>query len=167
MNETKQKGLLTELHCELSFVELGFLVMRPNCEDSRYDFVVDLGSKFIKIQCKTCAPSEDGTYIKFACRSTRSTAQETISRRYTKDEIDYFYTYYQNKSYLVPVNECSVTKTLRYAKPSNGQETQISYADDFELKKVLQKLEGVNEFKEISSGPSPNYITPKPGSSLK
>lgn len=150
MNEMKQKGLLTELHCQLAFTELGFLVMQPLSEDTRYDFVVDIGGKFLRIQCKTCSPKEDGSAISFACRSTRSNTQDNVSRKYTKEEIDYFYTYYWGKSYLVPVEECSSDKTLRFIRPVSGQKVGISFAKDYELKKVLQSRENISTFQEIN-----------------
>lgn len=145
----KQKGLLTELHCQLAFTELGFLILSPSSEDSRYDFVVDIGNKFLRIQCKTCSLNDDKTAITFACRSTRSTTQENISRRYTKDEIDYFYTYYNNKSYLIPVEECSTAKTLRFISSSSNQKDKISFASDYEIKTILQNKEGIFSFQEI------------------
>ena len=145
----KQKGLLTELHCQLAFTELGFLILSPSSEDSRYDFVVDIGNKFLRIQCKTCSLNDDETAITFSCRSTRSTAQENISRRYTKDEIDYFYTYYNNKSYLIPVEECSTAKTLRFVSPSSNQKDKISFASDYEIKTILQNKEGISSFQEV------------------
>ena len=151
MNIMKQKGLLTELHCQLAFSELGFLVMTPLSEDSRYDFIVDIGSKLLRIQCKTSSPKEDGSAITFACRSTRSNTQGNISRQYSKEEIDYFYTYYWGKSYLVPVEECSSEKTLRFVKPHSGQTTGISFAKNYELKTVLQSKENIKEFQEITS----------------
>lgn len=151
MNETKQKGLLTELHCQLAFTELGFLVMSPLSEDSRYDFVIDLGRHFIRVQCKTCTPKPDGSAIVFTCRSTRSNTQDNVSRKYTKEEIDYFYTYYWGKSYLVPVEECSSEKTLRFIKPFSGQINKINFAEEYELKRVLAEKEKIEHFKEIIS----------------
>lgn len=151
MNIMKQKGLLTELHCQLAFSELGFLVMAPLSEDSRYDFIVDIGSKLLRIQCKTASPKTDGSAITFACRSTRSNTQGNVSRQYSKDEIDYFYTYYWGKSYLVPVEECSSEKTLRFIKPQSGQIVGISFAKNYELKTILQTKEGIVEFQEITS----------------
>lgn len=142
----KQKGLMTELNCQRAFTELGFLVLCPLSEDSRYDFVVDLGDRFIRVQCKTCTPSSDGSSISFACRSTRSNTQDNVSRKYTKEEIDYFYTYYWGKSYLVPVEECSSAKTLRFVKPPSGQLAKISFAKNYELKKILLEREEINSF---------------------
>ena len=133
----------------MAFTELGFLILSPSSEDSRYDFVVDIGNKFLRIQCKTCSPNDNETAITFSCRSTRSTTQENISRRYTKDEIDYFYTYYNNKSYLIPVEECSTVKTLRFISSSSNQKDKISFASDYEIKTILQNKEGIFSFQEI------------------
>ena len=125
--------------------------MSPLSEDSRYDFIVDIGSKLLRIQCKTSSPKEDGSAIVFSCRSTRSNTQGNISRQYSKEEIDYFYTYYWGKSYLVPVEECSSEKTLRFIKPQSGQVTGISFAKNYELKTILQNKENIMEFQEIIS----------------
>ena len=111
MNETKQKGLITELHCQLDFSNLGILLSVPICEDSRYDYIADINGQLIKIQCKTCSVGEDGSYIRFSTRSTRSNTGESYQRYYTKEEIDYFYTSYNNQGYLVKVEETSSEKT--------------------------------------------------------
>ena len=100
MNKTKQKGLVTEIECELAFAKLGILLSKPIVEDSRYDYLADIGNTFLRIQCKTSSISEDNSYIEFATRTARSNTKETYTRNYTKEEIDYFYTCYDNKSYL-------------------------------------------------------------------
>ncbi len=35
--------------------------------------------------------------------------------------------------YLIPINECSVSKKLRFIPPKNNQKVGISYAKDYEL----------------------------------
>lgn len=137
MNITKQKGLITELHCQLAFSNLGFTVCAPICEDSRYDFIVDINGELIRIQCKTCSLLEDKNGIKFATRSCRSNTQTNLQREYTKDEIDYFYTYYNGKSYLIKVEETSSSKTLRFSNPNKI--SNICLAEDYELETVLKK----------------------------
>lgn len=144
MNLTKQKGLITELQCELAFSELGLLVCQPIVEDSRYDYLVDLGnSNFIRIQCKTSSYLEDKTGFSFSCRSTRSNTQGNYQRGYTKKEIDYFYTYCNEKSYLIPVEEASSQKTLRFIPPKNNN-NNYNKAEDYEIEKILLKYENIN-----------------------
>lgn len=139
MNETKQKGLLTELQCQLAFSKLGTIVSQPIMEDSRYDFLVDLGKGHIlRIQCKTCRIEEDKRFLEFSTRSSNS----HINNCYNKEEIDYFYTYLDGKSYLIPVEECSTEKKLWFVLPKNGQVNLINFAKNYELEKILFEKEG-------------------------
>ena len=135
----KQKGNLTELECITAVYKLGYQCSIPYGENSRYDFIADINGKLIRVQCKTSRKIEEGV-IEFACRSSRSNTQSNIQRRYTTDEIDYFCTYWDNQCYLVPVNECSATKKLRFIPPKNGQKVGITYAKDYEIQGQLEKL---------------------------
>ena len=138
MNINKQKGLITELECQLAFSRLGAMVCQPINEDSRYDFLVDLGDKnIIRVQCKTSSVHCEQKYIRFAARSSNN----HDSKSYSKNDIDYFYTSYQNNSYLIPVEECSVEKRLWLVSPENNQTKGISFAKDYELESILLERE--------------------------
>ena len=80
--------------------------------------------------------------IIFACRSSHTNSQGTKNVRYTKKEIDYFATYWNNECYLIPVEECSVEKTLRFSIPKNSQTKGISFANDYLLENILNKIKG-------------------------
>ena len=138
---SKQKGNLTELQSITAFYKLGYQVSIPYGENSRYDFIADINGKLIKVQCKTSREVDVGV-IEFSCRSCRSNTQSSIERRYNKEEIDYFCTYWEDKCYLIPVEETSGTKKLRFVTPKNGQKVGISYAKDYELSIQLEKLKG-------------------------
>ena len=140
---SKQKGNLTELQCLTSFYEQGCHVSLPYGENSRYDMIVDVNGKLLKVQVKTASlRKEDENAIEFSCRSTRVNSQGTISNKYTPDEIDYFATFCKGVCYLIPVTECSVSKTLRFAPPKSGQIKGISFAKDYELPTQLNKIKG-------------------------
>lgn len=50
-------------------------------------------------------------------------------------------TSYNNKCYLIPVDECSKTeKRLRFTPPKNGQVKGITFATEYELEKVVNKI---------------------------
>lgn len=138
---SKQKGNLTELKCISAFYELGYQCSIPYGENSRYDFIADVNGKLLKIQCKTSHEVESGV-IEFSCRSCRSNTQSNLQRKYTANEVDYFCTYWDNMCYLVPINECSVSKKLRFIPPKNGQKVGITFASDYELPKQLSLIEG-------------------------
>lgn len=148
MNETSQKGLLTELQCQTDFSECGVLLSQPIINDSRYDFIADINGTLYKIQCKTCTVSEDKKAISFPCSSKNWNSNE---RKPYTDEIDYFYTCYNQQGYLIPISEVGVkSKTLRFSS-DQSKNLAISWAKDYEIKKILQDL-GANISKvEIST----------------
>jgi hypothetical protein len=137
---SKEKGNLTELQCLMSFYELGHKVSIPYGENCRYDFILDVNGTLLKIQVKTSKfVSED--CFEFSARSTRVNANGNYSKSYTKEEIDYFATYYNGKCYLIPVEECGSSKKLRFDYPKNGQKKGINLAKDYELDKMLKQFE--------------------------
>jgi len=138
---TKSKGNLTELQCLAAFVEHGCAVSIPYGDNSKYDFIADINGQLLKIQVKTSSMKTEGS-IKFSCRSTHVNCKGTTSERYTSKDIDFFATYWNNQCYLVPVNECSVEKTLRFVPPKNGQIKGITFAKDYTLEKQIDKIKG-------------------------
>ena len=137
--DTIQKGVITELQCQIDFTKLGYVVSQP-ISPCRYDFVIDVDGKFIRVQCKSCHPiDEECSGVKFECRSTRNVKQGDYSnhRKYLDTEIDYFYTCWNGIGYLIPVSQCSTNKTLRFTKPKNGNVSNISYAKDYEITNIL------------------------------
>ena len=55
LDNTQQKGTLTELHCIMDLTNLGIRCLKPVDESSKYDIVADLNGNFIRIQCKTAS----------------------------------------------------------------------------------------------------------------
>ncbi len=143
MLESKQKGIITELQCITAFNQLGYHISIPYGENSRYDFIADIEGKLIRVQVKTSRyKDESQEAILFACRSSHVNSKGTQNVRYTSDEIDYFATYFNNICYLIPVNECSTEKVLRFVPPKNGQIKGITFAIDYELEKQIDKIKG-------------------------
>lgn len=140
---SKQKGNLTELQCLTSFYENGCHVSIPFGENSRYDMIVDVGGKLIRVQVKTSSLKKTKSRaIEFSCRSSHVNRSGVKNVKYTKEEIDYFATYRSGKCYLIPINECSVAKTLRLEPYEDGRIKGISFASDYELEKQLKKIKG-------------------------
>ena len=140
---SKQKGNLTELQCITYLYQLGYQCSIPYGENSRYDFIVDIDGILIRVQVKTSSKKDgEGNAIEFSCRSSRVNSQGTINKRYTKEEIDYFATFYNGKCYLVPQSECSTYKTLRFTIPKNNVVQGISFAKDYEAEIQIEKIKG-------------------------
>ena len=103
----------------------------------------------LRIQSKTSSgvlnEKNELAGIKFSCRSTRVSTQGNFKRKYTKDEIDYFCTFWNRICYVIPVEECSDEKILRFFYPSNGQKQKISLAEDYTIEKQWTKYLPENE----------------------
>ena len=146
MDYTQSKGNIVELKCITKFIEMGYECSIPYGNGAKYDFVVDVNGELLRIQCKASRnPSRNGKvdYNAFMFDTTSQTTntKKTTSHRYTKDMIDYFATIYKDKVYIVPVDECSTTKTLRLAPPDNSNnEKCYNKAEDYEIEKYFIHL---------------------------
>lgn len=136
MDITLKKGLLTEIECQKAFIALGYSVSIPLGNFDKYDMVVDIDGKFIRVQCKSATYDETNNYISFNCRSVSTNTKKTNRHSYSKDEIDYFATSWNGKVYLVPVNECSVTKKL-WLWDAKSDKSTATLAKDCEIAKIL------------------------------
>ena len=120
------------------FLELGYQVCQPLVADSRYDFIVDIKGKLLKIQVKTSHLSDDKSYFEFATSTSHTNTQGTVNRSYTSEEIDYFATIYQDECYIIKVEDCgSRVQRLRLELPKNKQTERIKFAKDYKLKDVF------------------------------
>lgn len=138
---SKQKGNLTELQCITAFAEEGCTVSIPFGDNAKYDFIADYQGKLLKVQVKT-ASLKDENAIKFSCRTTHVNCSGVKNERYSVEEIDCFATFWKGECYLVPIEETSVDKTLRFVPPKSGQLKGISFAKDYLLNNQLQKIGG-------------------------
>ena len=138
---SKDVGNITEVSCMLEFMKLGYPVLTPYGDCQRYDFVVEINDKFYRIQSKTANDTyiNEG-YIVFRCDNTTTKNGKIVHNSYDENEIDYFSTFYDGKCYLIPVNECSREKRLRFTAPKNGQTKGITFASEYELEKVVANL---------------------------
>lgn len=124
MNQNKQKGLLTELQCQTYFTQLGYNVSIPLGEDCRYDMIIDIEGQLIKVQVKTSHLNKGETGIMFSTCSTQggNTAHDIQTKKYKKEDVDFFATYWENQCYLVKVEDCqSTTRTLSFEQIKKNQ----------------------------------------------
>ena len=136
---SQYKGTITELNVASYLLALGYNVSQPLTQDSKYDLIVDVDHKLIRLQVKTARINDktQGLSIKFNCRSTTNNVRECKQRYYSVEDVDYFATYWDNKVFLIPVNECSAEKTLWIEKPINPRST---YAYDYLAEEVLKTI---------------------------
>lgn len=145
LDNTQQKGIITELHCIMDLTNMGIRCLKPVDESSKYDVVADLNGTFIRIQCKTASWVTDTVEDRVAfnihtCCQTTNT-KSTTRHKYSKDDIDYFYTWFNGQGYLVSIEEATgVTFRWRYEYPKTGQKQGIHIADEYKIEEVLKAV---------------------------
>lgn len=138
---TNQKGLITELEVALYLIKLGYNVSQPLNQDSRYDFIVDTKKNLLRVQVKTSHLStKTENSIEFKCRSVTGRTQDGVLKAstYSEEDCDLFATYWNGKVYLVPVFQCSTSKTLHLDKTKIRN--NFAYAEDYLAEEVLKTL---------------------------
>ena len=118
-------------------VQAGKMVLLPFGENQRYDLVLDEGTEFVRVQCKT-GKLRQGAILFNTC-SVAYQRKDLGFRAYHVDYIgaaDLFGVYCPETDavYLVPVNEVgNRAGTLRVEPTRNGQAKKIRWAKDYRL----------------------------------
>ena len=72
MLTTDQKGAIAESAILHAAIKLGIGVYRPLFDGGRYDFIFDLGTRLLRVQCKWAARRGDVVVVRcYSCRRTR------------------------------------------------------------------------------------------------
>ena len=101
---------------------------------------MDYEGTLYKVQVKHANEHED-THFSFKTRWQGHNTNGYTQTSYTKNDIDFFATFYRGNVYLVPVEECSgAKKNLRIVPPKNGQVKGINFAKDYLAEEVLKRL---------------------------
>lgn len=142
MNITNQLGQLTELWCQIDFCERGIVLSQPTNPSSRYDFIAEINNKLYRIQCKT-AHLEPNDRISITVQSKNWNNGEL--HNYI-GEIDYFYTHWENKGYLIPIEVCTEknkSKFLRLGEEKQYHSNNINalYAKNYEIDIILDSID--------------------------
>jgi len=83
---TNQKGAIAETAIVHEAIKLGIDVYRPVMEGGRYDLLLDLDPRLVRVQCKWAARYGDAIVIR--CGSCRRTRDGLLHRPYRPEEID-------------------------------------------------------------------------------
>jgi hypothetical protein len=119
--------------------ELGFGVLVPLGENTRYDLVIDDGVTLEKVQCKT-GRLRQGSVVWRVCSTYGHHPNPQAVRRDYVGEIDYFGVYCPETGgvYLIPIGDLAVRNrgALRVEPPRNNQKKRIRYAVEYEIGRV-------------------------------
>jgi PD-(D/E)XK endonuclease len=139
MEHPKFVGDRTALAVMLGLHEARIPFLVPLGENTRFDLVVGISSRFMSVQCKSGRLR--GGAVEFATCSWygHHPNPKVLSRTYA-DEIDFFAVYCRETQgvYLVPIGDVPTRShaRLRVEPPRNNQRRRIRLAADYEIAKV-------------------------------
>jgi hypothetical protein len=133
---TNTLGKITELDVMSYVIKQGYSVSIPYGDKDRYDQIWDIRGNLVRVQVKTAHlyTKNNGIAIEFKTTGT-SNGKTTV---YSEDDIDYFATFWENEAYVVPVNETSSRKVLRFE--SDCKNSNITWAKDYTFEEFLKRL---------------------------
>lgn len=133
--DTGLVGEISEAMFVATCLRRGYVVLRPVGQSHRYDFVIDRGQGFERVQCKT-GRLKNGTVV-FKTSSVggrRSAQQKAVSY---KGQIDLFGVYCPetDECFLVSIFDTKAERlcSLRIDPAKNNQETGILWAKNFRM----------------------------------
>lgn len=136
-----QKGAAAEAEIAAAAIRLRLQVLRPLGEGWRYDLVIDIGDKLLRVQCKWA--SRNGDVLNARCVTNRHTPHGYVRITYTADQIDAIGAYAPDtdRCYLIPVSEVvgRTMLSLRIGPTRNNQAQLIRWAKDYEMGHALQR----------------------------
>lgn len=125
---TKEIGDMAESMILAALLERGYTVLKPIGDNQRYDLVVDMDGKFLRIQCKT-GQIKNGA-VEFGYKSSYRGKDGTVQRKYTADEIDYFMVYEPINKRVYVINIDNMVYKLRITEPKKSN-PNVKYARDY------------------------------------
>lgn len=139
----KNIGDIGETAVILEFLKYGIEVFTPYGENTKIDLVAFFNGKLNKIQVKTTACSNNGTY-QLSLKNTSLRADgSSVSSFYTSDNVDYFafYCLERDKPILVPFEliqqQIGFTMISIRFQPTKNNQIVNFYEEDFYFDKII------------------------------
>ena len=155
-----QKGAIAETAFAAQATKLGLGVLRPLAEGERYDLVLDMRPRLLRVQCKWCRLEEGVVCVNLD--TNRRSANGFVRTKYTAAQIDAVGAYCQvlDRCYLLPIGLVAGRRCvhLRLTPSKNNQKLSIHWARDYELGAIAQLGERLSGTQEVA-GSSPASST--------
>lgn len=134
-------GQVTELQVASECIKRGIMVSKPLVPSSRYDLIIEIDGKLLKIQVKTCHSNGSDEYFEIDTQTSHTNCEKTVHLSYSKNEVDFFATIYNGICYLIPYDICGKrSQRLRLLPTKNNQTKGIVFAKDYTLDNILNSL---------------------------
>jgi PD-(D/E)XK endonuclease len=163
MSESTLKGAIAEAAISLEASKLAFVVLRPQSEGRRYDIVIDVGPRLLRVQCKW--GRLHGNVIVVETSTRRLTPHGYVHTTYGRQEVDGVAAYCQEleRCFWLPIELVAGRRgfSLRLVPTANNQALAINWASDYDFGAIAQLGERRHGMAE-AGGSSPPSSTPRP-----
>ena len=143
MDDPNHKGNVAELAIATEAAKLGLSVLKPLTEHERYDLVLGVGGRLLRVQCKWA--SKDGNVVRVKLATSRRAPGGHVRTRYSPTEVDAIGAYCGalDRCFLIPIGDVvdQHAVQLRLAPARNGQRAALNWAEKYELGAVAQLAE--------------------------
>ena len=140
MKDQKRKGRITELQVYAKLLQYGEISI-PYGNNCRYDCILDINDKLLKIQIKT-AHKVSSTKFSIPFCNSRMSAHGVVKKVYTPEQVDFIATIWKDQLLLIPVT--GENKSIMYISeiyPDNGIKSTVNivqyFLPEIQLKQYL------------------------------
>jgi len=137
MDSTDHKGAIAESAILHAAVRLGLEVAIPY-SPQRYDLILDLGARLLRVQCKWATRRGDVVIVR--CYTSRRARRGIVRRGYDGAEVDAIAAYCADlgRCYLIPMRSLGGQRNahLRLAPAANGQQRGIRWATEYDFDSI-------------------------------
>jgi prevent-host-death family protein len=155
---TNHKGNAAELAIAAEAAKLGLAVFAPLTEHGRYDLVLEVANRLLRVQCKWGACDGEKISVRLAS-SYHSPTRGYVVRKYTAEEVDAIAVYcdHTRRSYLLPIEAVAGLGllTLRLTPARNNQRAAVNLAAAYEFSGAVAQLEERDTGSVEATGSSP------------
>jgi PD-(D/E)XK endonuclease len=157
--DSNHKGDVAELAIAKEAAALGLSVLKPLTEHERYDLVLGVAGRLLRVQCKWAARKGDVIYVRLRS-SYHSPTKGYVVATYDRGEIDAVAVYCADVSrcYLLPVDLVTGRGviTLRLRRTQNSQRAALNWAAQYEFPGAVAQLEERVAGSDEAEGSSPS-----------
>lgn len=142
-HDPNRKGNAAELAIAYEAAKLGLSVLKPLTEHERYDLVLGVAGRLLRVQCKW-ASCRDGVVRVRTSSSYHSPTRGYVKSTYMAEEIDALAVHCGDldRNFLLPVDLFAGRSTvyLRLSRTRNNQRAALNWAADYEFQGAVAQL---------------------------
>src|SRR5215218_3645578 len=131
--DANHKGNVAELAIATEAARLGLSVLKPLTEHERYDLVLGVGGRLLRVQCKWAKRKGDVVLVNLS--TSRRGPIGHIRSSYSADAVDAIGAYCEDDKccFLIPIEAVAGMQAvqLRLAPARNGQRAALNWAEQY------------------------------------